>query len=357
MTARRVAPGGRIGILGGGQLGRMLALAAAQLGYRCHIYDPDPKAPAAAVSAGHWQAGWDDSQALAAFARAADIITYEWENVPLAVVDQVAALCPVEPGRAALAIAQDRLSEKRFAASQGIACGPYAAVDDRAGLEAAMGALGLPLVLKTRRMGYDGKGQARLHQPADADAAWALLAGRPAIAEAFVAFEREISVILARTAAGAIVHWGPVENIHADGILQTSQVPATVSPAIAAAALSATARLAAALDYVGVMAAEFFVAGDALLFNEMAPRVHNSGHWTIEGATTSQFENHIRALCGLPLGSPALLAPARMQNLIGADVDRWPALLADPAAHVHLYGKEDARFGRKMGHVTWVGRR
>lgn len=354
MITEPIPPGSTIGILGGGQLGRMLAMAAARLGYTCICYDPDPQAPAAALCAGHIEARWDDAAALERFAGLCDVISYEWENVPLAVIDRLAALKPVRPGRAALAVAQDRLAEKRFAAARSIRCGPFQAVDDRAGLDAAIAALGLPLVLKTRRLGYDGKGQARLHACEDADAAWAAVGAQPAIAETLIGFEREISVIIARGVGGVMVSWGPIENVHEGGILRTSTVPARVCAALAAGACEQAGQLALALDYQGVLAVEFFVADGALLFNEMAPRVHNSGHWTLEGSVTCQFENHIRAICGLPLGLTAPIAPARMENLIGEDVARWPVLLADPAAHLHLYGKRDARFGRKMGHVTWL---
>jgi 5-(carboxyamino)imidazole ribonucleotide synthase len=350
-----VPPGSTIGILGGGQLGRMLAMAAAQLGYRCHIFDADRQAPAAQVAAAHTQAAWVDEAALEAFAAQTDVVTFEWENVPLAVVSQVSRQRPVFPAGSALAVAQDRLNEKRFAEQLGIAIGPMCPVDSRADLDAAISQLGLPLVIKSRRLGYDGKGQARIHDPADAQAAWTALAGSPAIAEAFVSFDREISVIVTRAQDGAMVSWGPIENVHEHGILRTSTVPADISFALADLAIASTRRIAEALDYVGTLAVEYFVVGDQLLFNEMAPRVHNSGHWTIEGSTTSQFENHIRAICGLPLGASDVVATSRMANLIGDECARWAQLLADPQAHVHLYGKQEASPGRKMGHVTWVG--
>jgi len=353
-SAGVIPPGATIGILGGGQLGRMLAMAAAQLGYRCHIYDPDPVAPAADVAHAATCATWDDTQALAAFASRLDVCTLEFENVPVATVDQLAALCPVRPGARVLATAQDRVLEKQFVQALGGDTAPFAAVDDLAALEDAIARIGCPAILKTRRLGYDGKGQARLRTPADAAAAWAALGGQPAILEGFVAFDSEASVLVARGLDGACVHYGPVANRHDDGILSESRAPAGLDAAIAARAVALARHLAERLDHVGVMAAELFIAGDRVLFNELAPRVHNSGHWTIEGAVTSQFENHIRAICGLPLGATDLRGAVRMRNLIGEQAMEWPMLLADPAARLHLYGKQAARPGRKMGHVTWV---
>ncbi len=351
-----IAPGATIGILGGGQLGRMLGMAAAQLGYRTHIYAPEASGPAADVSPLWTRGGYDDEPALAAFAGAVDIVTYEFENVPEATVRQLAALGHVRPNARALAIAQDRLAEKGFVRDLGGRTAPYAPVPDRAALDEAVAVIGVPAILKTVRFGYDGKGQARLTgaTPAALDAAWAAIGGQAAVLESMVAFDHEYSVLVARGADGQVASWDVPQNVHENGILATSTVPA--GPAVLAQADAARAmaeRIATALDYVGVLACEFFAAADGPVFNEMAPRVHNSGHWTIEGAVTSQFENHIRAICGLPLGSTALTAGrVEMRNLIGRDAHAWGAILADPAARLHLYGKREARPGRKMGHVT-----
>ena len=345
-----LAPGSTIGILGGGQLGRMLAVAAAQLGYRCHIYAPEAESVAAEVAADWTRAAWDDAAALAAFAAGCDVVTYEFENVPVGPLAPLAG--KLRPAANALETAQDRLTEKHFVAALGGQTAPFAAVDDAASFAAALAGIGTPGILKTRRDGYDGKGQWRIASAADA-AALAMPA-TPLIYEGWVAFAGEFSVILARGADGAVVFWDSAQNVHEHGILARSTVPA--APAIAAhvpAARDLAARIAAKLGYVGVMAVEFFATEAGPVFNEMAPRVHNSGHWTIEGATISQFENHIRAICGLPLGSPALVAPrVEMRNLVGAEADEWAGILADPAAHLHLYGKGESRPGRKMGHVT-----
>ncbi|KPF79744.1 phosphoribosylaminoimidazole carboxylase [alpha proteobacterium AAP81b] len=356
MSQGVIAPGGTIGILGGGQLGRMLALAAAAMGYRVHVFAPEAELPAGDVAAEVTRAPYDDAAALAAFAARVDVVTFEFENVPVAAVAALAQRALVRPGAKSLEIAQDRLAEKRFVTGLGGRPAPFRAVDSRADLDAALADLGTPAILKTRRMGYDGKGQARILAAADADTAWAAIGERPAVLEAFVAFEHEFSVLLARGVDGATVYWPVPVNAHEGGILAMSQVPAP--PAVQAqadAALALAVRIADALDHVGVLACEFFAGADGPIFNEMAPRVHNSGHWTIEGARASQFENHIRAVCGLPLGSPDLTAPSvRMRNLLGDDVHDWPALLADPHAHLHLYGKGEVKPGRKMGHVTWL---
>jgi len=349
-----IPPGATIGILGGGQLGRMLALAAAAMGYRVHVYAPEAEQPAAEVSAFATRAEYDDAGALDSFAAAVGVVTYEFENVPLAAVRRLAERVPVRPGVAALEVAQDRLAEKRFVADLGGQPAPFRAVDTLAELEQALGEIGTPAILKTRRFGYDGKGQARIAAPADADAAWAATGGAPAVVEGLVAFAGEFSVILARAADGATVVYDVPHNVHVDGILATSHVHAP--PAVlrhAPAAIELAQRAAAALDHVGVLTCEFFATADGPVFNEMAPRVHNSGHWTIEGARTSQFENHIRAICGLPLGATALTARAvTMTNLLGDAADDWATLLADPSAHLHLYGKREAKPGRKMGHLT-----
>jgi 5-(carboxyamino)imidazole ribonucleotide synthase len=349
-----VPPGATIGIIGGGQLGRMLALAAAQLGYRCHVYAPDEKGPAALVAARFTRGAFDDEAALARFADAVDVVTYEFENVPTKPLAAIAARVPLHPPIAALETAQDRLAEKAFIQELGGRPTPYAPVGDRAGLDAALAVIGTPAILKTRRFGYDGKGQARLDSAADADAAWAAVGGAPSVLEGFVAFDAEFSILLCRGADGGIVTWDAPLNRHEGGILVTSEIPAGPGLAPAIAEAEALARRAAgALGHVGMLTMEFFAAGGGAVFNEMAPRVHNSGHWTIEGALTSQFENHVRAICGLPLGATDRVAPrVAMRNLVGDEVEAWRDILADPGAHLHLYGKDSARPGRKMGHVT-----
>ncbi len=346
-----IPPGETIGILGGGQLGRMLAIAAAQLGYRCHIFAPEPDSIAAEVSAAFTCAEWDDAEAMERFAADCAVVTYEFENVPVA---PLAALGDtlLLPGRRALEIAQDRLNEKQFVAKLGGTTAPYAAVETAAQLAEAVTAIGAPGILKTRRDGYDGKGQWRIGSAQEAQVLE--LPGQPLIYEGFVDFSAEFSVIACRTHDGEVRFWDSAHNEHEGGILARSTVPA--GPAIAAHIASArelTAAIADALDYVGVLTCEFFATDGGPVFNEMAPRVHNSGHWSIEGALTSQFENHIRAICGLPLGDTALCAErVEMRNLIGDAVHDWAAILSDPASHLHLYGKAAARPGRKMGHVT-----
>jgi 5-(carboxyamino)imidazole ribonucleotide synthase len=352
-----VPPGSTIGIVGGGQLGRMLAVAAAQLGYKCHIYAPDEAPPAAEVSARFTRGDWSDEAALARFGSEVDVATYEFENIAAAPLAALAAQVPLYPRPSALATAQDRVSEKQFVLGLGGEPAAFAAVDTREVLDGALARVGTPAILKTRRFGYDGKGQARIMSPADADAAWEAVRGAPSILEAFVDFEAEFSILLCRSASGETVTWDAPRNFHLNGILDRSEVPggAEIMPAAAKAGPLAL-KIAEALDYVGVMALEFFACRGRPIFNEMAPRVHNSGHWTIEGAITSQFENHIRAICGLPLGATGLAASrVTMRNLIGADADEWRNILSDPAAHLHLYGKGEARPGRKMGHVTRLG--
>ncbi|WP_243404029.1 5-(carboxyamino)imidazole ribonucleotide synthase [Zavarzinia aquatilis] len=356
LTAAALPPGATLGILGGGQLGRMIAIAAANLGYRCHIFGPEADPPAGLVAAATTIAAYEDEAALAAFADAVDAITYEFENVPAATVEFLAARKPVRPGAKALAVAQDRIAEKTFANDQGAETAPFRAVDDRAGLDAAVKALGLPAVLKTRRFGYDGKGQAIIRTVDDIEAAFAAMKGQPAILEGFVPFTAEISVVASRGVAGDVAVFDPVENRHSHHILDVTIAPAPgLSPALALRAQTIAHDLLIALDYVGVLAIEFFVTGDGrLLVNEMAPRVHNSGHWTIEGAETSQFEQAARAALGLPLGCPIRRGRSVMLNLIGDDARAWGRLLLAEGAHLHLYGKAEARAGRKMGHVTRV---
>jgi 5-(carboxyamino)imidazole ribonucleotide synthase len=350
-------PGATIGILGGGQLGRMLALAGAAIGLKSHILAPEADSPAFQVCGSRTIAAYGDEAALAAFAGAVDAVTYEFENVPVEAVRFLEARVPVRPGSAALETAQDRLNEKRLARSLGAETAEFAAVAGRAELDAAMERVGLPAVLKTTRFGYDGKGQVKIMTAADADAAFAAMKGHDAVLEAFVPFRAEVSVVAARGLDGAFQPYAVTENEHRSHILHRSSAPAAVSPEAAEQAVSITRRIAEALGYVGVLGVEFFVVArggrDDVLVNEFAPRVHNSGHWTQDGAVTSQFEQHMRAVAGWPLGSPALIGRgAEMLNLIGADADGWRAILADPAARLHLYGKAESRAGRKMGHVN-----
>ena len=349
-----VKPGSTIGIVGGGQLGRMLAMAAAQLGYRTHIYAPDASPPAAEVSADFTRGDYDDEEALARFAESVDVATYEFENIAAGPLSAIAERVPLFPPRRALETAQDRLVEKQFAREHGGRPAPFAAVDGRGDLDRAIAEIGLPAILKTRRFGYDGKGQVKIISAADADDAWAAIHGAPAVLEGFVFFSGEFSILLCRGRDGEIVFWDATRNTHVKGILHRSEAPAGAEFEKAVAEGCALARsIVQALDHVGVLAIEFFADAEGAVFNEMAPRVHNSGHWTTEGALTSQFENHIRAICGLPLGATDLVVPrVEMENLIGDDVERWCELLADRSAHLHLYGKREARPGRKMGHVT-----
>ncbi len=347
-------PGATIGILGGGQLGRMLSVAASRLGLRCHIYDPATQPPAGDVAAQVHQGAWDDHAALDAFARGVDVITYEFENIPATTLDLLETLRPVRPGRRALEVSQDRLSEKRFLEGLGLKVAPFRDIPDLATLEGAVAELGLPAILKTRRLGYDGKGQARIDTPAGLDAAFAEMAGQEAILEGFVTFEREISVIVARGLDGAVVAYDPGENRHEGGILRHTSVPARLSGMGVADAVLAAGRIVTALDYVGVMGVEFFVTRAGLVVNEFAPRVHNSGHWTQAGCAVDQFEQHIRAVAGWPLGDGRRFADVEMENLIGADMARLPDLLRESGAMVHLYGKGAVRAGRKMGHVNRV---
>ncbi|MGU3493483.1 5-(carboxyamino)imidazole ribonucleotide synthase [Xanthobacteraceae bacterium A53D] len=353
-------PGSTIGILGGGQLGRMIALAAAPLGLKTHVLCPDADSPAFQVCDAHVCAAYDDMDALDRFAAGVDVVTYEFENVPLVTAERLARHVPVRPGAKALAITQDRLLEKTFVRDLGIETAPFAAVDDLPGLEAAVAAIGLPAVLKTRRFGYDGKGQVTIRSGDDLNAAWATIGQQSAILEGFVAFEREVSIVAARGADDAFTAYDVTENVHRNHILHRSSVPALLAADACDEARLIAGRIAAALDYVGVFAVELFVTRtdgrERVIVNEIAPRVHNSGHWTQDGAVTSQFEQHVRAVAGWPLGDARRLGRAEMINLIGDDVDQWQALLAEPGAHLHLYGKDEARPGRKMGHVNrlWI---
>jgi len=354
-----LAPGATIGILGSGQLGRMLAMAALKLGLRCHIYAPESDAPAYDAASARTIAAFDDEEALARFAEAVDVVTYEFENVPIACVEFLAQRRPVRPGARALALTQDRLVEKNFLRELGLATAPFVGVDDSGALARAVGDLGRPAILKTRRFGYDGKGQTMIREGSNAPALHRSLGGGPMILEGFVAFEREASVIAARSLEGAVAAYDLCENEHERHILARTRAPARVGPGVEAAAKALAARVLEALDYVGVLAVELFVAREAdgaerLVVNELAPRVHNSGHWTIEGAQTSQFEQHIRAVAGWPLGATARRGRIEMRNLIGEEADEWRDILAQPDLSLHLYGKLETRPGRKMGHVTRV---
>ena len=347
--------GATIGILGGGQLGRMLSVAASRLGYRSHIYEPGA-APAGDVALKVTTAPYEDEAALRAFAASVDVITYEFENVPTSALDLLESLKPIRPNRRALAISQDRIREKSFLNDLGLQTAPWAAVNSEADLRAAADQLGLPAILKTTRLGYDGKGQVKLTAPEDIPAAWAAMNEAPSVLEGFVAFDREVSVIAARSLDGQVACFDPGENIHREGILRTTTVPAKLGPAQRTDAVLIAARILNALDYVGVMGVELFVTQKGLLINEIAPRVHNSGHWTQQGCAVDQFEQHIRAVVGLPLGDGNRYADVVMENLIGDDVLRVPDLLKARDTAVHLYGKGAPRPGRKMGHVNRVVR-
>lgn len=354
MTATPLPPGSVIGILGGGQLGRMSALAAARLGYACHIYAPEPDSPGMQVAAHRTVAGYEDRDALARFAASVAVVTFEFENVPAAALEALARLVPCRPGLAALATCQDRVAEKAFLGRSGVPVAPWRAVETEADLRAAVAELGLPAVLKTTRLGYDGRGQAVLRTPGDLAPAFARLAPRPLVLEAFVPFAAEISAIAARGADGAMAVYDPAENRHAHHILDLSFAPARLPAAAAAAARAHVAAVADGLDLVGVVALEMFLLPDGtLLGNEIAPRPHNSGHWTMDACAASQFEQHIRAVAGLPLADPARHHDAVMRNLIGPEgMEAWPRLVATPGIVAHLYGKDSARPGRKMGHAT-----
>ncbi|OYU39554.1 MAG: 5-(carboxyamino)imidazole ribonucleotide synthase [Pseudorhodobacter sp. PARRP1] len=349
--------GATIGILGGGQLGRMLSVAAARLGYKTHIFEPSANPPAADVAHAVTTASYDDLAALRAFAASVDVITYEFENIPTAALDALEALRPIRPNRRALAISQDRILEKDFLTGLGLACAPYAAVQTLVDLEAAIAQIGAPAILKTTRLGYDGKGQARIKTAAEAQAAHASMKGAVSVLEGFIDFSHEVSVIAARGLDGSVACYDPGENVHKDGILHTTTLPAKLSPSLRSDAILLAARILNALDYVGVMGVELFVTPKGLIVNEIAPRVHNSGHWTQNGCAVDQFEQHIRAVAGLPLGDGGRHSDVVMENLIGDDIERLPALLRENDCAVHLYGKAEARPGRKMGHVNRVIRK
>ncbi len=349
-----LAPGACIGILGGGQLGRMLAMAAARLGFTCHIFEPGKAPPAGQVAARVTRAPYEDRAALEAFAASVDVITYEFENIPTSALDLLEKLRPIRPGREALRVSQDRLVEKEFLASLGLKVAPFAPVSNADSLARALEQVGTPAILKTRRFGYDGKGQARIMAPEDAPEALAAMAGAEAVLEGFIDFTHEVSVIAARGVTGEISAYDPGENVHVDGILATTTLPARLSKAQRTDAVLLAANILNALDYIGVMGVELFVTTGGLVVNEIAPRVHNSGHWTQDGCVIDQFEQHIRAVAGWPLGDGARIADVVMENLIGDDIARVAEIAAEPGAALHLYGKAETRPGRKMGHVNRV---
>jgi 5-(carboxyamino)imidazole ribonucleotide synthase len=354
-----ISPGSTIGILGGGQLGRMLALAAAQLGFKTHVYAPEADSPAFDVATKHTIAAYDDEKALSAFAQGISVATYEFENIPVPTVEFLTKLVPVRPGAKALACAQDRINEKTLARELGAMTADFASVNSYDELIKRIAQIGTPSVLKTCRFGYDGKGQAKILKPEDAKAAWAVMKDQPSILEGFVNFQSEVSVIAARGLDGEFRAFDVTENEHRNHILHRSVAPARIKPKAAEEAIAIARKFAERLDYVGVFAIEFFALDfskqEVLYVNEMAPRVHNSGHWTQDGADTSQFEQHIRAVAGWPLGSTALKAAgAEMINLIGDDINDWQKIAAQSGACLHHYGKREARPGRKMGHVNRV---
>lgn len=346
-------PGATIGILGGGQLGRMLSVSASRLGFKTHIFEPSTNPPAGHVADRVTTAPYEDVEALADFAASVDVITYEFENVPTSALDMLESVRPIRPNRKALAVSQDRLVEKAFLNDLGLKTAPSAAVDDEVDLAEAIDEIGLPAILKTRRFGYDGKGQARLKAPEDASQALADMAGAPSILEGFVDFSHEVSVIGARGLDGAVSCFDPGENVHKDGILDTTTVPARLTPAQRTDAVLLAAKILNKLDYVGVMGVELFVTREGLIVNEIAPRVHNSGHWTQNGCVVDQFEQHIRAVVGWPLGDGTRHSNVVMENLIGDDVDRIPDYAKEGVA-IHLYGKAEAKPGRKMGHINRI---
>ena len=349
-----LAQGATIGILGGGQLGRMLSVAASRLGLKTHIFEPGANPPAGQVADTVTTASYEDTNALEAFANAVDVITFEFENIPAAALDTIEAITPVLPNRRALATSQDRITEKEFLTGLGLQVAPYANVESHDDLAAAVLTIGTPSILKTRRFGYDGKGQVRLKANSDATAAWAELGNTPSVLEGFIDFSHEVSVIGARSQSGEVVCFDPGENVHRDGILHTTTLPAKLTSAQRTDAVILTGQILNALDYVGVMGVELFVTPQGLLINEIAPRVHNSGHWTQNGCVIDQFEQHIRAVAGWPLGDGARHSNVVMTNLIGAEVLDVETLSKDASIGVHLYGKAEAKPGRKMGHINKI---
>ncbi len=357
---KTLPPGSTIGILGGGQLGRMTALAAARLGYHCHVYSPDEKEPAVEVCAAHTKAAFDDKAALEKFAQSVDVVTLEWENVPVEALDLIARHIGVHPGSTVLRVAQDRGQEKDFARKNGIGTADYVVVHSAAELATVLTKFQLPAILKSTRMGYDGKGQVKIIAGMSAEEAWKEMGSSEGILESYVDFACEISVIVACRADGAMVAYPAVENIHRNHILAETHAPAGIDPAIAKEAEHIARKFAEKLEVVGLLAVEMFVLkqpnknGQRVLINEIAPRPHNSGHWTIDACGCSQFEQLVRAVCGLPLGDTTPHNRAVMHNLIGDDIQKWKTLLDDPNACLHFYGKVEARAGRKMGHVTML---
>ncbi|MFP3383617.1 5-(carboxyamino)imidazole ribonucleotide synthase [Tritonibacter sp. SIMBA_163] len=347
-------PGAVIGILGGGQLGRMLSVAASRLGFTTHIFEPSANPPAGHVAGKVTTAGYEDEAALRAFAETVDVITYEFENIPTSALDILEALKPIRPNREALRVSQDRLTEKTFLQDLGLATAPFAEVNDAADLEVALEQVGTPSILKTRRFGYDGKGQMRIIDLSEAPAALAAMQGAPAVLEGFVPFSHEVSVIAARSLNGKVACYDPGENVHLEGVLSTTTVPANLNTNQSMDAVLMAGTILNALDYVGVLGVEIFVTGHGLVVNEIAPRVHNSGHWTQEGCTIDQFEQHIRAITGWTIGNGARYADVVMENLIGEDVERIADLARDPDCALHLYGKAEVKPGRKMGHFNRV---
>jgi 5-(carboxyamino)imidazole ribonucleotide synthase len=348
--------GSTIGIIGGGQLGRMLSVAASRLGFRCHIFEPGAEPPAGHVADKVTTAAYEDDAALRSFGLSVDVITYEFENIPTAALDVLQDSAPIYPGREALRVSQDRLTEKTYLQDLGLKTAPFADITDAASLDAAISEMGAPSILKTRRFGYDGKGQVRINAPAEAAQALMDMQGAPAILEGFVDFSHEVSVIAARGIDGAVAAFDPGENVHSDGILRTTTVPARLSPSQRSDAVLIAAKILNSLDYVGVLGVELFVTPQGLIVNEIAPRVHNSGHWTQNGCSVDQFEQHIRAVTGWPLGDGTRHVDVVMENLIGDDMDRVPELAKTPDAALHLYGKADTKPGRKMGHVNHIKR-
>lgn len=353
---KALAPGATIGILGGGQLGRMLSVAASRLGFKTHVFEPGANPPAGHVADQVTTASYEDADALKRFAASVDVITYEFENIPTETLDLLEAHKPIRPGREALRVSQDRLTEKVFLQGLGLKTAPFADITDLNSLNAAISEIGTPAILKTRRFGYDGKGQSRLKTPGDAETALADMADAPAILEGFVDFSHEVSVIAARSSGGEVSCFDPGENVHRDGILHTTTVPARLSAAQRMDAVLLAANILNALDYVGVMGVELFVTPKGLIVNEIAPRVHNSGHWTQNGCAVDQFEQHIRAVAGWSLGDGQRHSDVEMENLIGDDIDRVPEFAKERDTAIHLYGKAETKAGRKMGHVNRIQR-
>jgi 5-(carboxyamino)imidazole ribonucleotide synthase len=353
-AVQALPPGSTIGILGGGQLARMLALAAAPLGLTCHIFAPEKDSPAFQVSSAHTVSRYDDQVALTAFAAAVDVITYEFENVPVDTVLFLESLRPVRPGSKALGVAQDRIKEKTLARRLGAMTADFSAVESLDELDAAVARQGMPGILKTNRFGYDGKGQAKILSQADVASAWTAMQNQPSIYESFVNFDCEVSVLVARSLDGKVACFDVTQNVHRNHILHTSTVPANIAAELEAEAVFVAQRMAEALDYVGVMGVEFFVGHDVLYVNEIAPRVHNSGHWTQNACVVSQFEQHIRAVAGWPLGSTRRHSDVVMTNLLGNEAHDWLRLAAEPGTAFHLYGKTEARPLRKMGHINRI---